>query len=424
MKKSVSSKHHFVYLIVVMTAVLFLGACATAQKPPGASAASKQMPPRPNLHTLSLGNPELKDKFVEIGLGDIVRTSDGARIDFETLIQELAQPRVVYLGESHTSLSIHQFQTRVIKSLYNLQPSLKIGMEFFQRDSDKALKLWSNGWLTEKGLMYMTGWYKTGGYNFAYYRPFMNFAREKGLPVIGLNIPRTVLRSISTRGLDALNDDEKKMVGAVDVNNKEHRELIMQYFGGASMAHGGGGKKAAEARMDRMYAAQSTWDNVFADSALAALEDWDGILVVIVGSGHVSYNLGTNRRFVEKSDLPTATIMPIHVDGKKERVRVVRSIGDYIVGVEADMNPEHFPRFGISGTDKDGKIVVGMLFPNSLASKAGLKTGDIITALDGKKLKDATEMRMRLAIKTWGDSAQLTVNRDGKSEEITIKAEK
>ncbi|WP_338778350.1 trypsin-like peptidase domain-containing protein [Metabacillus sp. FJAT-52054] len=57
----------------------------------------------------------------------------------------------------------------------------------------------------------------------------------------------------------------------------------------------------------------------------------------------------------------------------------------------------------------------------SPAEKGGLERGDVITALDGKKVKNSSELRKYLyESKSIGDKVQVTIYRDGKKQEVTL----
>jgi putative serine protease PepD len=55
------------------------------------------------------------------------------------------------------------------------------------------------------------------------------------------------------------------------------------------------------------------------------------------------------------------------------------------------------------------------------AAKAGLQTGDVITALDGKTVKDAAELQSAIDAKRPGDSVSITYTRNGKSKTVEVK---
>ena len=389
--------------------ILALCSCATSIR------RNKGMSVETTLLTMPIGEADWKNRFVEIQPGDIYQASSGLKISFDEMIDELSKKRVIFLGESHTSMKIHGSQDQIIRALYKKNPEITIGMEFFKREHNAVLKEWSEGRLTEEELMYKTGWYTGGGYNFGYYRPFIRFAREKGLTVEGMNIPRTVLRNVSRNGLDNLSKKEKAMVGDVVVNNAEHKQLIMKYFDGAMMGHGD--KKMMQTMLDNRYAAQCVWDNVFSDSILEKADNSNGIYIVIVGSGHISYKLGANRRLKEKSDIAQVSVFPVEVDKNNKGKKVSRAIGDYIIGFEKNSKP-FYPELGVRASDKNNKVIVGMLFPDSASIKAGFKTGDHIISLDGVNLKDITQMKILLSKKKWGEKAVYKVSREGREIEI------
>jgi serine protease Do len=68
--------------------------------------------------------------------------------------------------------------------------------------------------------------------------------------------------------------------------------------------------------------------------------------------------------------------------------------------------------------DKAG-VLVSNVKAGSSADKAGVKRGDIITAINGEKLEDSNVLRNKVASTTPGTDIKLTVVRDGKEMEMT-----
>jgi serine protease Do len=60
---------------------------------------------------------------------------------------------------------------------------------------------------------------------------------------------------------------------------------------------------------------------------------------------------------------------------------------------------------------------------NSPAADAGLKAGDVITAIDGVTVDEPQGLNYRIATKPIGSTAELTYLRDGKSQETPVKLE-
>ena len=61
--------------------------------------------------------------------------------------------------------------------------------------------------------------------------------------------------------------------------------------------------------------------------------------------------------------------------------------------------------------------------PDAPGAKAGLRTGDVITEMDGKPVADAGELQMRVAQKRPGDTIHLQVVRDSKPTTIAVTLE-
>jgi len=64
--------------------------------------------------------------------------------------------------------------------------------------------------------------------------------------------------------------------------------------------------------------------------------------------------------------------------------------------------------------------LVDELEPGSPAAKAGIKSGDVITAVDGAPVKDSRELAKGVSAKAPGTSVKLTVMRDGQEKAITL----
>jgi serine protease Do len=67
----------------------------------------------------------------------------------------------------------------------------------------------------------------------------------------------------------------------------------------------------------------------------------------------------------------------------------------------------------------DGALV-GEVTPNSPASKAGLKQGDIITAVNGQPVPNAGQLRSRIGMLDPNNTATLKVWRDGKTLDVPV----
>ena len=67
----------------------------------------------------------------------------------------------------------------------------------------------------------------------------------------------------------------------------------------------------------------------------------------------------------------------------------------------------------------DYGVLINSVEPNSAAAKAGLKAGDVIVAVDGKKVTNASILRNIIAFKGAGAKVRLKIYRDGKYITLT-----
>src|SRR5215471_1698641 len=72
---------------------------------------------------------------------------------------------------------------------------------------------------------------------------------------------------------------------------------------------------------------------------------------------------------------------------------------------------------------KDGGVLISSVYENSPASKAGLKAGDVITAIDGEKVTSPGDITQVLNKKETGD-VTLTIVRDHNTRTVTLTPEK
>ena len=63
---------------------------------------------------------------------------------------------------------------------------------------------------------------------------------------------------------------------------------------------------------------------------------------------------------------------------------------------------------------------VSEVLPGSAAEKAGIKAGDVITAINGQKISSFAEMRAKIATAGAGKEIELTYLRDGKSQDVNV----
>jgi Do/DeqQ family serine protease len=83
----------------------------------------------------------------------------------------------------------------------------------------------------------------------------------------------------------------------------------------------------------------------------------------------------------------------------------------YLGAEMQNMDPELAAAFGLKTAQ--GAVLVNIV-PGSPAEKAGLKPGDVVTAANGRPVRDASDLRNRVGLLRVGDKMSLDVLRDGR----------
>ena len=95
----------------------------------------------------------------------------------------------------------------------------------------------------------------------------------------------------------------------------------------------------------------------------------------------------------------------------------VKSVADTII---AGGKVEHAYLGVTIGTASSGGAQVSTVKADTPAAKAGLKAGDVITALDGSTVATADDLTAKVSAHKSGDKVTLTITRNGSTQKITV----
>ncbi len=133
-----------------------------------------------------------------------------------------------------------------------------------------------------------------------------------------------------------------------------------------------------------------------------------GINAAITNPTGASFNIGIG--FAIPINL-AKTVLPRLEEGKQ----VSRG---YLGIVPVNITQDLKDAFDLPSTEG---LLVQQVQPNTPAAKAGMKTGDVIFTLNGKKVQDADQFRLQVAQIEPGRTINLGVLRKGKRMEIPVK---
>lgn len=370
---------------------------------------------------LKIGDKKLRDKTINVSAGKIYSAREGSHISFQKMIKEMKESEFIYVGETHNSLPMHDIQSKIIQALYEQDRNLSIGLEMFPVSFQEALNKWSMAILSQDEFIRESRWYVNWNFNFGFYEKIFKLAKNNKIPLYALNAPRAIIRKIRMKGWGKLSEDEKKAVPKPDVSHEEHRILIRTIFESMELPHQ---MKGGDLDMvfEGLYRAQSAWDEVMAFNAIQSREREGRKMVVLVGSGHLLYNLGINRRAYEKNRLALKTVICVVIPEGKKSIKVTRSLADYVWGINEEQMPI-FPSIGLrfKKFDRLDNLVIERKPIDGISKNANFEKGDIVLSVDGKSFSDINELRIYLAEFNWDDEVKFCLLRNAQQLEVLLK---
>jgi len=152
-------------------------------------------------------------------------------------------------------------------------------------------------------------------------------------------------------------------------------------------------------------------------------------MVTITGGWHVKYGFGLPKKVIRRMPVPYAILLPEEISTPEEQEgRLMR-----VELPEVPLLPAHFlwyvpyngieekrVRMGIRMEEKEGRLLVESVVPDSPAEKGGIAKGDELVAFDGQPVKETIDVSYRVGEKREGDTAQVTVRRGGEEKTLSL----
>lgn len=226
--------------------------------------------------------------------------AEGRLIAGDQALERLKEVRIVLVGEHHHSADHHHAQLRVIEALDQSGRKVAVGLEMFRQDSQTDLDQWVAGMIDEERFkpIYLDNW----NFGWALYRPIFDYARKEKIPMVGLNVSRTITSQVAYHGFESLTKDQKGSLEGITCDvTVEYRDFIRRAYG----AHGHG-------RMDfgRFCEAQLVWDSIMAVHAANYLRQHpETVMVILAGSGHAR-KMGIPTQLAKRTTLPYVVMLP------------------------------------------------------------------------------------------------------------------
>ncbi|MBL8861057.1 MAG: ChaN family lipoprotein [Planctomycetes bacterium] len=255
----------------------------------------------------------------------------GERLTLDALLDGLAGADAVFLGETHIDETTHAVELAVFEGLHARRAGkVVLALEMFERDVQPVLDRYLRGEVDERA--FLSAARPWSNYRTAY-RPLVESARLRGVPVVASNFPATLRRKLGSGGLDGLEPSERALAPAQLFANTPG---YWRRVDNAVRGHLGMMGPTPAPDDPRLTSTQSLWDNSMGEACALALARHPGHAVVHVNGGfHSEYWDGTARQLALRAPharIATIAIVPSGHPAVEELGSV--PVADYVVFCE------------------------------------------------------------------------------------------
>lgn len=239
-------------------------------------------------------------------VGTFLDAADHSLSD-EEVERRLKGARFVLVGEQHDSPCDHQAELQVVRLAGRVGP-YALGLEMADIDAQPTLDAFVAGSLPPDHLAAALDWRKSWGFDFAWYAPLFDAARDAHAAIVGLNVPKQIVHEVRDDGLEALPLNERlRLVPRLIPPPAAELQMLRSAFEGH---HGSGG-------MEQFVRVQSLWDSQMAWQAVRTAELLQRRVIVLAGIGHVDNGWGiASRLYVWAPGASILAVLPWRGEGR------------------------------------------------------------------------------------------------------------
>jgi uncharacterized iron-regulated protein len=340
------------------------------------------------------------------------------------LLAQMAAREVILLGERHDDVSHHQWQLQTLAALLLLRPDMVIGFESFPRRVQPVLDRWVAGELSVQQFLDQVESNHIWSFAPELYLPLFHFARLNRIPMVALNVERTLTAAVRKIGWDAVPSDQKEGVSRPMPASEEYRDSLYEVF--RQHGHDPIDKPASARRNDDTFRffieAQLAWDRAMAQALAARLAGSDSrpLVVGVMGSGHIRGGHGVPHQLRDLGIRRVGGLLP--VDARRDCKELKSGMADAIFALpDLPRDAAARPRLGVRLTASAGEVRIADVTAGSLAEKSGLQRGDRILSVAGKSITATAALVAAVRTQPPGTWLPLEIGRDGQTLELIVK---
>jgi len=356
-------------------------------------------------------------------------TSAGDATTTEAIVGRALRAGIVLLGESHDSAEHHRWQLQTLTALHVRQPQMVIALEMFPRRLQPVLDRWVAGGSSEAEFLREAAGSDGGGFDLALYLPIFHFARMNRVPLVAVNVDRSLTREVAEKGFAAVPAERREGIGVPAPALPAYEDMLLDSW----REHAPPDQADRPARRDdvqfrRFVESQLVWDRAMAQGISDALESRPGTVVAaLMGSGHVEHGWGVAHQLRALGRPAPLMLMPFDRSG--DCAELAAGMADAVFGVAAPAAPAPLsphaspprPRLGVRLEATEDGVRLSEVTPGSVAERAGLRAGDLLVSVAGRTPMLPIEVAAAVMRQPAGTWLPIVVRRDDQELEFVAR---
>ncbi len=264
--------------------------------------------------------------------------ASGGPIADGVAIETLAGAAVVLLGERHDDVEHHRWQLQTLTAIHGRRPDLSLGLEALPRSARPFLEAWVRGDLSEEELLAATRWREVWGFDPQLSMPLLQFARAHRLPVIGLNVPRDLVRQVARDGWRAIPATAREGLGEPASAVAAYEDRLFETYA-LHRPSGTPPLRRDDPGFQRFVEAQLVWDRAMAEAIVEELRQGGRQVVVAAGRGHVEFGHGIAAQLRDLGVRDVVAALPWPADEPCPTPADGEPIADLLFSISAQPGP-------------------------------------------------------------------------------------
>lgn len=341
-------------------------------------------------------------QFIESHQPTVVHKTQ--HLAFKDLISKLDNKQVVFVGETHDRYGHHLNQLAVLRSMYQQNKRLGIGVEWFQQQTQPILDAYLSGRISEAKMLQQTRYYERWRYDYRLIRPILEFAKQHRIPIIALNAPSHITHKVARQGIASLTPTERKQLPSkIHPPHPSYLKRLQRVFS----QHG---KHANKKRFHNFALVQRIWDETMAMNIQRFLKNNPKHrMIVFSGSGHIINKSGIPNDV--SRNLPKAPITTIVSSSLRD---ITPKQADYFLVNRKPYSLPRSARLGVWLDTTPDSVIISRLKRAGTAHRQGLKAGDRIIFINNAAIHTLSDLRIQLLNYTPKEEVIITVERINK----------